>query len=126
MFVLMKTGLLYIVFAFFVLMLVSLKDTDGKQNVQDVPDCQITDISIISGEVPAISFSLKKVLPEVTYAQSVNERFVESVYKCRLKSAQKACNSYKSEPPGANPAPGIPGLSILNPSDKDDLPHLLS
>ena len=122
----MNKSLLYIIFAFFALMLVSLKDTGGKQNIQDIPDCQVNDISSMNGEVPAVSFSLKKVLPEVTCAQPVNKRIVESVFKCRLKAAQKACKLYKSEPPGANLTHRIPGISILNASNKDDLPNLLS
>ncbi len=122
----MKKGLLYIVFAFFALMLVSLGDADGVQNVNDVSDCQVIDIGMMNGEVPIISFSLKRVLPEVTYFQPVKERFVESAYKCRLKSAERDCKLYKPELPGVIPAPRIPGLSILHPSDKDDLPNLLS
>lgn len=122
----MKKGLLYIVFAFFALMLVSFENADGAQNADDMPDCQVINIGMMNGEVPAVSFSLKRVLPEVTYFNPVNERFVVSAYKCRLKSAERDCKLYKPELPGVIPAPRIPGLSILHPSDKDDLPNLLS
>ncbi|MDY0343505.1 MAG: hypothetical protein RBR28_08025 [Lentimicrobium sp.] len=121
----MKTGLLYLVFAFFALMLVSLKDADRAQKVQDIPDCQFIVTGNMNGEVPAVSFSLKKVLPEVTYFQPVNKRLVESANKCQLKSAEKACKLIKSEPPGENLTPRILGLSILQPSDTDEIPNLL-
>ncbi len=122
----MKKGLLFIVFAFFALMLVSLKDANREQKVQDIPCCKVIDIGMMNGEVPSVGFSLQRALPEVTYFQPVNEWVSETTYKYRSKFSEKDCKLYISEPPGANPAPRIRGLSILHPSDKDDLPNLLS
>jgi len=84
----MRAALIFIPFVFFSLLLVSSNQEDKQQNFSDISSCKIIDINSNYCEIPAISFSFKKIFPELNFFQFRDEKLIENIYTCQVKLAE--------------------------------------
>lgn len=94
----MRAGLLYVLFVIFTLLIVSSEQTGKKQTRGDISSCE----SIILNKnndciVPAISFSLKKPFPELSFFRLINEKLFGNAYNHRIKLSASYLRLYQSK-----------------------------
>ena len=92
----MKTGLIFILFFFFTLLISLSNQTDKQRKYSDMSSFQITDVSSNVCEIVSISFSFKKLFPELIFSQLRDEKLIEHTYTCRLKLAETYQHNIKA------------------------------